>query len=54
MHPQRVVAKIRDLATSKRWREIDWGRVVGTQKIDKDTALQRGEKTRLKEALDAR
>lgn len=54
MHPQRVVAKIRDLATSKRWREIDWDRVVGTQKIDKDTALQRGEKTRLKEALDAR
>lgn len=54
MHPERVVSKIRDLATSKRWREIDWGRVVGTQKIDKDTALRRGEKTRLKEALDAR
>lgn len=54
MHPQRVVAEIRNLATSKRWREIDWGRVVGTQKIDKDTALARGEKTRLKEALDAR
>lgn len=53
MHPERVVSKIRDLATSKRWREIDWGRVVGTQKIDKDTALRRGEKTRLKEALDA-
>lgn len=54
MHPERVVSKIRDLATAKRWREIDWGRVVGTQKIDKDTALRRGEKTRLKEALDAR
>lgn len=54
MHPQRVVSKIRGLAATKRWREIDWNRVVGTQKIDKDTALQRGEKTRLKEALDAR
>ena len=51
MHPERVVAKIRGLATSKRWREIDWSRVVGTQKIDKDTALQRGEKARLNEAL---
>ena len=36
MHPQRVVAKIRDLATSKRWREIDWGRVVGTQVVITD------------------
>lgn len=51
MHPERVVSKMRMLAVAKRWREIDWVRVVGSQKIDKDTALQRGEKIRLKVAL---
>lgn len=51
MHPERVVTKMRALAVTKRWREIDWARVVGSQKIDKDTALQRGEKTRLTVAL---